>query len=257
MEFLMEYRTLSIGNSFSQDACGYLHQIAASAGVNLTCVNLYIGGCSLETHAANLASKAKNYSLEVNGAATGKMVSIDDALGDGTFEVVTLQQASHFSGTPETYYPYIEILAKEIRRTQPNAKLMIHETWAYEIDSTHSAFVNYSHDQHEMYTRLRAAYTEAAEKIGAGFLPVGDIIQLVRENIPEFDYANGGESLNRDGFHLSLPVGRCLAGYVWLEVLCGVDARKALYVPEDADEKTVTLLKKLREYVHKNVNTTR
>lgn len=39
---------LAIGNSFSQDATRYLHQIAAADGVPLHVANLYIGGCSLE-----------------------------------------------------------------------------------------------------------------------------------------------------------------------------------------------------------------
>ena len=41
---------LAIGNSFSQDATHYLHQIAASDNVEMKVVNLYIGGCSLEQH---------------------------------------------------------------------------------------------------------------------------------------------------------------------------------------------------------------
>ena len=43
-------RILAIGNSFSQDATHYLHQIAASDNVEMKVVNLYIGGCSLEQH---------------------------------------------------------------------------------------------------------------------------------------------------------------------------------------------------------------
>ena len=38
---------LSIGNSFSQDAQRYLHDIAKADGVVLSAFNLYIGGCPL------------------------------------------------------------------------------------------------------------------------------------------------------------------------------------------------------------------
>lgn len=41
------FRVLAIGNSFSQDAMAYLVQLAASGGVEMEAVNLYIGGCSL------------------------------------------------------------------------------------------------------------------------------------------------------------------------------------------------------------------
>ena len=40
-------KVLSIGNSFSQDAQKWLHQLAAENGVELQAVNLYIGGCTL------------------------------------------------------------------------------------------------------------------------------------------------------------------------------------------------------------------
>ena len=62
---------LSIGNSFSQDAQRYLHQIARADGVKLTCVNLYIGGCPLSKHYRNMLSEKSEYSLEVNGSNTG------------------------------------------------------------------------------------------------------------------------------------------------------------------------------------------
>lgn len=250
----MKLRTLSIGNSFSQDACGYLHRIAASVGIDWECVNLYIGGCSLETHANNLASGAEAYSLEINGSATGKMVSVNDALKDGTYDIVTLQQASHYSGKLPTYFPHIDILAEAVRAAQPEAKLMIHETWAYETDSTHGAFPEYGCSQRKMYELLRDAYTCAAKKIGAELIPVGDAVQGLREDLPEFDYGNGGASLNRDGFHLSIPVGRCFAAYVWIEKICGADVRNSDFVPDGADVNTVQLLESAKNYAHEFVN---
>lgn len=246
----MKLRTLSIGNSFSQDACRYLHQIAASMGIDWECVNLYIGGCSLATHAANLASGEKAYLLEINGESTGTMVSVNDLLKDGVYNIVTLQQASHYSGKLPTYFPYIETLADAVRAAQPDAKLMIHETWAYEIDSKHGAFPNYGRSQRRMYEFLHDAYTYAARKIGADILPVGDAVQGLREDVPAFDYIHGGASLNRDGFHLSIPVGRCFAAYLWIETICGADVRNASYVPEDTDEKNARLLEIARNYAH-------
>ena len=41
---------LSIGNSFSQDAQRYLHQIATAGGEELNVFNLYIGGSTLSMH---------------------------------------------------------------------------------------------------------------------------------------------------------------------------------------------------------------
>ncbi len=38
------FRTLTIGNSFSQDALAYVHQIARAAGIDWEANNLYIPG---------------------------------------------------------------------------------------------------------------------------------------------------------------------------------------------------------------------
>ena len=43
-------KLLAVGNSFSQDACTFLHQTAQAQGLDLEVTNLYIGGCSLEMH---------------------------------------------------------------------------------------------------------------------------------------------------------------------------------------------------------------
>lgn len=72
--------------------------------------------------------------------------------------------------------------------------------WAYEIDSTHSGFLNYNNDQTEMYHRIKQVSEMAAQSIGAKLIPTGDVIQTLRETVPEFDYQNGGLSLCRTAF---------------------------------------------------------
>ena len=52
-------RILAVGNSFSEDATYYLHQILEIAGVENQVVNLYIGGCSLEKHWRNIEKNAR------------------------------------------------------------------------------------------------------------------------------------------------------------------------------------------------------
>lgn len=249
-------RTLSIGNSFSEDACGYLHQIADSLEIDLECVNLYIGGCSLEYHADNLAENRQNYDLQINGGHTGRKIGIHEALTTlGEFDVITLQQASHFSGIKDTYFPYVKQLYDACRKYQPNAKIMLHQTWAYEQNSSHPAFgENYKYNQRYMYECLREAYSDTARELGVGLIPVGDTVQYFRENIPEFDFAAGGVSLNRDGFHISIPLGRCLIAYVWIETLIGADVRKSNYIPAETDENTASLFPLVREKVHEYIS---
>ncbi len=72
-----------------------------------------------------------------------------------------------------------------------------------------------------MYRRLCDCTETVKKVIGIPVIPTGSVIQNIRENIPEFDYKNGGKSLCRDGFHLSFDYGRLIAAYVWLKSLTG------------------------------------
>ena len=60
-------KILTIGNSFSEDATRYIHQIAESAGEECLVVNLYIGGCPLWYHADNIVTNKQEYRYERNG----------------------------------------------------------------------------------------------------------------------------------------------------------------------------------------------
>ena len=116
---------------------------------------------------------------------------------------------------------YLSSLVSEIKKILPDVKIYFHQTWAYEEDSTHGGFINYHNDQHEMYKCIEDASEKAAHSIDAVVIPSGKIIQTLRDKVPEFDYKNGGLSLCRDGFHLSLDYGRFAAAATWLRTITG------------------------------------
>ena len=118
-------KVLAIGNSFSEDATRYLHQIAEADCESLTVVNLYIGGCSLKRHYYNIFNDVKDYGFQYNGEITGIKVSIKEALQSNEWDVVTLQQVSGNSFNYETYQPYLNELAEYVRFYAPCAKLHI------------------------------------------------------------------------------------------------------------------------------------
>lgn len=221
---------LAIGNSFSQDATHYLHQIAEADGVEAKVVNLYIGGCSLERHWANVQSGAKDYLYELNGKSTERYVSVQEALQEEKWDHIVTQQASHDSGWAETYEPFLGSLADYIRKQVPGAQILIQETWAYEIDSTHGNFPRYHNSQQEMYERLSRAYNEAARRHGLKLIPCGDVIQKLRK-IPPFVYEEGGISLCRDGFHMNYIYGRYALAAVWYKTITGNSVAENTYIP--------------------------
>ena len=214
-------KVLSIGNSFSQDAHKWLHTLAKHNGIDMDTANLFIGGCSLETHYINIEENNAFYDLELNGGECERKISIEEALKMEQWDIITLQQVSQLSGVPESYEPYLLKIVAYVKSICPKAELYFHQTWAYEMDSTHGGFAEYHCDQQEMYQRVKETTELYAQKIGAKLIPVGVAIQNIRENIAEFDYANGGLSLCRDGFHLSLDYGRFAAAAVWFRALTG------------------------------------
>ena len=213
-DFLGSMKVLSIGNSFSQDAQRYLHRLAKREGVELQTTNLYIGGCSLETHYKNLIEDNVAYELEINGEPTGRLISLLQAIKMDDWDYITLQQASHFSGQYETYTPYIEYLAEYIRKRLPKAKIYIHQTWAYEDGSERLYGVAGYNTAEEMFENVSKAYEKAAKTIKAdGVIPSGKaMMQALKMGIGK---------IHRDTFHASFGAGRYLLSLTWYKVLTG------------------------------------
>ncbi|MBQ8232327.1 MAG: DUF4886 domain-containing protein [Lachnospiraceae bacterium] len=219
---------LSIGNSFSQDAQRYLHDLAKSEGVQMETVNLMIGGCSLARHFRNMAGDKREYTLEVNGHnASGFMTTIAEALTARDWDYVTLQQVSHFSYKEDTYQPYISELAKYVHSLCPKAKILIHQTWGYETGSErirNQGFETFD----EMFAEVKNCYDKAADGIAAdGILPSGTA----------FEYAlhHGIEKIHRDTFHASLGVGRFILALVWYKYMTGNDISNVKYHDFDVE----------------------
>lgn len=241
-------KILSIGNSFSEDAQRWLHSIAVSEGDEIDTYNLYIGGCSLERHWNCITNNLCDYDILKNGTERLGRTSVADALLGDKFDVITLQQASGFSGRPQTYIPFLTDIAGFVAEHQPDAQIYFHETWSYEIDSTHEHFAFYNNDQWEMYRRIKDASAMAARLIGVPLIPVGDVIQSIRSNVKEFAYQNDGYSLCRDGYHLSYLYGRFAAAAVWYKVFTGKNADHKKFAAQNSDFDT-DLLKVLLEHL--------
>ena len=206
-------RILSIGNSYSQDAQRYLHRLSVAAGEPISTVNLYIGGCSLERHDQNLQSGEKAYLYIYNGEETGLTVSLQDALEHCKYDVVTLQQASHYSTDYTTYQPYLDRLFAYVKQTQPDAKVLIHETWAYEDGCQRMTDKLGYNSAERMYAELHEAYKLAATALNVDVIPGGTAMRLAVQS--------GLTPIHRDTFHASYDYGRYLLAATWFMKLTG------------------------------------
>ncbi len=219
---------LSIGNSFSMDAHRYLYDVAKSDNYYMNVFNLYIGGCSLSTHYRNMLSEENAYILQMNGHSTGFNVSIKEALLNRDWDVITLQQASAKSPYYEAYQPYLNKIAEYVRHLVPHAKIVIHQTWAYEQGCERlNSELGYKYHT-EMFDDIKKSYNEAAKDIKADFIiPSGELFQKL--------LANGIEKVHRDTYHASLGLGRYALGLLWYSVLTGNDVKNNAF--SDFDEE--------------------
>ena len=239
------FRLLSIGNSFSVDAQQWLYGIAKDMGYdNIVLDNLYIGGCSLQGHFSTYVNERSSYTYYKNttGEWTEKAeTSFMEGLTDEKWDYITLQQASPTSGKAESYEPYLSDLVKVIKlnRTNPDAEIIWHMTWAYAADSTYEHFANYDYDQVKMYDAIVGATKEkVVDNADISFvIPSGTAIQNARNT-------KLGDTLCRDGFHLNLYYGRYLAGLTWMHKITGASIDDVTYIPEESfDGETLSILK--------------
>lgn len=219
---------LSIGNSFSQDAQRYLHQIARADKVEINAFNLYIGGCSLSQHYQNMLSEQREYTLEMNGSSTNFKVSLKEALLNRNWDIVTIQQVSHESTDYDTYQPYLKQLTQYIRLCVPQAKIAFHCTWAYEQDSHRLNVMLGYRDHREMHRDILNAAQKAAADICADYLiPSGEVLQAL--------LANGIDCVHRDTFHATLGLGRYALGLIWYSILTGNAVTENTFADFDED----------------------
>jgi hypothetical protein len=231
-------KILAIGNSFSQDATAYIERIS---GHELYVRNLYIPGYSLDRHCSNIESGEAIYQYQKD-AKKLRMISLDDALCLKKWDFITLQQVSHLSGIIDSYEPYMSILIDHIHKVSPDAKIALHETWAYDTGSDHPGFVNYNRSQKVMYGKIKETTDQEAKKYSLPIIKTGDAVQKIR-SIKEFDCRNGGRTLCRDTFHLSYDYGRYLAGLVWYEFFTGKKAADINYRPKGTIKKLCDIIK--------------
>lgn len=232
-------RILAIGNSFSQDAVEqYLYDLAKAAGIEVVIGNMYIGGCDLDKHYANLQSDAPAYEYRKVTAGEKKNrtgVHLSEALADEPWDYISLQQASGKSGKYDTYSSPPALIGG-IESKAPEASLIWHQTWAYASGSNHESFPAYGKDQMTMYNAIVSSARKAMTDNSSLTLmvPSGTAIQNARTTYV-------GDVFNRDGYHLEVTYGRYTAACTWFEALFGIDVTTTTYAPSTVSEEMAAI----------------
>ena len=227
----MPKKILAIGNSFSVDAMEHLWEILIAEGyTDFVLGNLYIGGCSIDGHKARIDSGAADYTFYTNtgkGWTNKRDTTIEEALKFTDWDLITIQQASGSSGISSTY-DNLQYVIDHVRNTVENPELKIywHMTWAYQGNSNHGDFPKYNSNQMTMYNAILNSVNEVILSNTSidGIIPCGTAIQNLRTSYI-------GDTITRDGYHLSYDIGRYTAALTWYKVLMGGDLTNLTVTP--------------------------
>jgi len=251
-------RIFIIGNSFSGNATRYLPQLAEEGEHQLEIGHAEIGGCSLERHWNAIAASANGD----DNADRYDGKSLRELLQAGEWDLVTMQQASILSASVSSYQPYANQLHDFVKTLAPNAEVILHQTWAYRVDSPFFSEIGEGQSaqkQREMYEKSREAYHTIASEMGLRLIPTGDAFWIA-DNDPNWKYQPDtsfdfehpvfpnlpdqtnslyvGYHWNEDGQLIidpkhATPAGEYLGALVWYGFLFGESPEKLTFAPEE------------------------
>lgn len=223
-------RVFVVGNSFSNNATRFLPDLARAGGHDLIIGKAQTGGCSFARH-WNAAEAFLANPDDPKGKIYGGK-SLQENLGAGEWDVITVQQYSLLSGDYATYQPYAAKLHDHLRKLRPSAEIVIHQTWAYRSDAAKFGQVGSGRnaaDQREMWEKSRAAYWKLAEDLRARVIPTGDAFWRVSSDVA-WGYKPDTSFDPKKAIHPALPdqTNSLHVGYRWsADKKLGMDANHA------------------------------
>jgi len=226
-------KILTIGNSFAENACQYLQQITKSVeGCNIIIGKANIGGCDLEKHANLIRKCEQDESLK---PYKGK--SLKDWLVADDWDIVTIQQVSHLSFKEESFQPHADEIYNYIKEHAPQARIYIHETWAYAPDCPR--LEGFGITSKQMHKKLKKNYKALSKHYDAPMLRSGDAFYNSWKNNRTIDLWNA-----KDRFHAS-NYGCYLAGCVWFSELFDKSPAEVKFIPDGISVEAAKYLQKI------------
>lgn len=262
-----DLKVLMIGNSFSICVGYNLPRLVAHEkkhSIELT--SAYIGGCVLERHAKNLRIAEANpkvnlyfinfWSSRQPARTIRRNGNVFELIKNNKYDIITIQQGSSQSWDYKFYQPHANDVIAYIKKYNPQAEIVIQQTWAYRADSPKLA--QWGFGQKEMSDKVIAAYSQLAKEKQLRIIPVGEAIAAARKS-PYYQYTVPGRKqiealvapdlpprasdpvgkhfwsrqknkmkLGSDSIHLN-EHGEYLQACVWYAFLFNEDAEKITY----------------------------
>lgn len=227
-------RLIAVGNSFSDDCLQHVYFILKDMGfAEIVIGNLYIGGCSVSRHIQNLTLDDPAYEYRTNSNGEWEnfpCFKASDALAQQEWDFIFTQQFSGESGLAQTYEQVDELYGLIKQAVKGSAKLGWQMTWAYPQHTDHPWFGRYENSQEKMWADIQAAVQQyILPRSDVRFLiPSGEAVQKARTVF--------GDTLNRDGCHLTYTLGRYIAGLCAAGAVTGESVANVSWAPEGVDE---------------------
>lgn len=221
---------LCIGNSFSVDTTWHIWQIAKDLGLrDFHFGNLYVGGCSINMHLANLETDAPVYKFhESRGEAwdVQEEYRIADAVRSEKWDWISIQAGTKDGSrySKRESYENLPRLIELVKALAPQAKIAFNMTWVGDQNKPRSEMPEYRERLDDLYRDIAALTKELVVPMVDKVCPTGTAVQNFR-----LDYDG---PMCRDGYHLSYGLGRYIAGLAFLKALTGADISGVQWVPE-------------------------
>ena len=231
-------RILMIGNSFSDDTIEHVYPILRDMGYDeIVLGNLYIGGCSINMHLGNLLNDVPVYYYRLNTEGTWVTTPgtrMSDALRSEPWDIISMQSGTS-DGSGNTNLATFARLPRFIalvRSYVPQAKLVWNMTWVGEPGCSHRDYLLYDCDGDKQYrdmmTTVRACVLTCPEI--TCIAATGTAVENARSSYL-------GKHLCRDYYHLSLGMGRYVAGLTFAAAVTGGNLGAVKFAPEEVDER--------------------
>lgn len=222
-------RLLTIGCGRAIDANSLLlSQMATATGKKLVICNLSIPQASFKTHLNNIKQESNSYAYQrvsVEGNSnTQKDQDLRKVIEEENWDFIALEEATEMAGMANGYQTFLPQLAQAIKSlaTNPNVKVLLHQTWAYAKTARNPTFASYGNDQKKMFDSITNAVMQGKPHVDM-VIPTGTAIQNGRTSYL-------GDKVLKDDIDLDPITGRYIAALSWYETLFSTDVSALSYL---------------------------
>ena len=176
----------------------------------------------------NIKQETNSYAYQrvsVDGNSnTQKDQDLRKVIEEENWDFIALEEATEMAGIANGYQTFLPQLVQKIKTlaTNPNVKVLLHQTWAYAKTARNPTFASYDNDQKKMFDSITNAVMQGKPHVDM-VIPTGTAIQNGRTSYLR-------ESVLKGDLDLDPITGRYIAALSWYETLFATDVSTLSYL---------------------------